>query len=43
MTDSPLDNTHSLPETVEALRALVLPTFAERDAVVTERTLTDTA
>src|SRR5580698_4538537 len=27
----------SLPETVEALRALVLATFAERDAAVTER------
>jgi transposase len=34
--DSPPDNTQSLPETVEALRALVLATFAERDAVVTE-------
>jgi transposase len=27
----------SLPETIEALRALVLATFAERDAAVTER------
>jgi transposase len=27
----------SLPETIEALRALVLATFAERDAVATER------
>ena len=31
------DNTQSLPETVEALRALVLATLAERDAAVTER------
>ena len=37
MTDLPPDNTQSLPETVEALRALVLATFAERDAAVTER------
>ena len=37
MIDSPPDNTQSLPETVEDLRALVLATFAERDAVVTER------
>src|SRR6202021_1162073 len=27
----------SLPETIEALRALVVATFAERDAAVTER------
>lgn len=37
MIDSPPDNTQSLPETVEALRALVLATCAQRDAVVTER------
>ena len=37
MTDSPSDTMQSLPETIEALRALVLATFAERDAAVTER------
>jgi hypothetical protein len=35
--DSSPDNLQSLPETVEALRALVLATFAERDAAVIER------
>ena len=37
MTDSLQDNTQSLPEDAEALRALILATFAERDAAVTER------
>src|ERR1700733_2751305 len=35
--DSPHENTQSLPEDAEALRALILATFAERDTVVSER------
>ena len=35
--DSPNDDMQSLPEGLEALRALVLTTLAERDAAVTER------
>jgi transposase len=35
--DSPSDDIQSLPEGLEALRALVLTTVAERDAAVTER------
>src|SRR5450631_3510775 len=35
--DSPRDNMQSLPEGIEALRALVLTTMSERDAAVTER------
>jgi transposase len=35
--DTAPDTLQSLPETVEALRALVLATFVERDAAVTER------
>jgi transposase len=35
--DSPRDDMQSLPEGIEALRALVLATMSERDAVVTER------
>src|SRR6476661_7929591 len=35
--DSPRDDMQSLPEGIEALRALVLTTIAERDAAVTER------
>ena len=35
MTDSP--NMQSLPEGIEALRALVLTTIAERDATLVER------
>src|SRR5271166_3169995 len=35
--DSAPDNMQSMPETVEALRALVLATFAERHAVAIER------
>src|SRR5580692_1676943 len=37
MTDSLPDNLQNLPETVEALRTLVLATIAERDAAVIER------
>lgn len=37
MTDSLSDNMRSLPQDTEALRALILTTFAERDAAVTER------
>ena len=37
MMDSPSDDIQSLPEGLEALRALVLTTIAERDAAVTER------
>ena len=37
MIDSLQDNVPSLPEDAEALRALVLATFVERDAAVTER------
>lgn len=37
MTDSLPDNVQSLPEDAEALRALILATFVERDAAVTER------
>jgi transposase len=37
VTDSLQDNMQSLPEDAEALRALILATFAERDAAVTER------
>jgi transposase len=37
MIDSPPANLQSLPETVEALHALVLATFVERDAAVIER------
>ena len=37
MMDSPRDDMQSLPEGIEALRALVLTTMAERDAAVTER------
>jgi transposase IS66 family protein/transposase IS66-like protein len=35
--DSPHENMQSLPEDAEALRALILATFAERDAAVSER------
>jgi transposase len=35
--DSPHENIQSLPEDAEALRALILATFAERDAAVSER------
>jgi transposase len=35
--DSPREDLQSLPEGVEALRALVLTTMSERDAAVTER------
>jgi transposase len=35
--DSPHENMQGLPEDAEALRALILATFAERDAVVSER------
>jgi hypothetical protein len=34
---SPRDDLQSLPQGVEALRALVLATMSERDAAVTER------
>ena len=37
MTDSQPDIPQSLPEDIEALRALVLATFVERDAAVSER------
>ena len=37
MTDSLSDNIQSLPQDTEALRALIVATFAERDAAVTER------
>jgi transposase len=37
VTDSLADNMQSLPQDTEALRALILATFAERDAAVTER------
>ena len=37
MTDSLQENTQTLPQDAEALRALILATFAERDAAVTER------
>ena len=37
MTDSLSDNMPSLPQDIEALRALILATLAERDAAVTER------
>jgi hypothetical protein len=35
--DSQRDDMQSLPEGIEALRALVLTTMSERDAAVTER------
>jgi transposase len=35
--EAPRETLQSLPDDAEALRALVLATFAERDAVVTER------
>jgi transposase len=35
--DSPRDDMQTLPEGIEALRALVLTMMSERDAVVTER------
>ena len=37
MTDSVSENMRNLPEDAEALRALVLATFAERDAMLAER------
>jgi transposase len=37
VTDSLSDNMKSLPDDTKALRALILATFAERDAAVTER------
>ena len=37
MMDSPRDDMQSLPEGIEALRALVLTTIAERDATLVER------
>ena len=37
MTDSLQSDLRSLPEDIEALRALILATFAERDAAVTDR------
>jgi len=39
VTDSLSDNMQSLPQDAEALRALILATFAERDAAITERDL----
>ena len=38
--DSPRDDMQSLPEGIEALRALVLTTIAERDATLIERDAT---
>ena len=35
--DSPRDDMQSLPEGIEALRALVLATMSERDATLAER------
>src|SRR6476661_4020893 len=35
--DSPREDMHSLPEGLEALRALVLTTMSERDATLAER------
>jgi hypothetical protein len=37
VTDSPRDDLESLPEGIEALRALVLRTIADRDATLVER------
>jgi hypothetical protein len=37
VTDSPHDDTQSLPEGIEALRALVLTMMLERDATRDER------
>ncbi len=37
MTDSPRDDLESLPEGIEALRALVLRAIADRDATLVER------
>jgi transposase len=37
VTDSLSDNTQSLPQDIEALRALILATCAERDAMLAER------
>ena len=37
MMDSPRDDMQSLPEGIEALRALVLRTIADRDATLAER------
>ena len=37
MTDSLQESAPNLPDDIEALRALVLATFAERDAMVSER------
>ena len=37
MTDSPRDDLESLPEGIEALRALVLRTIADRDATLVGR------
>ena len=42
MTDSLQHNIESLPADAETLRALVLATFAERDAAVTERDILQT-
>jgi transposase len=42
VSDSLQENMQSLPEDVEALRALVLATFAERDAAVIERDILQT-
>jgi hypothetical protein len=42
VTDSLQDTAPSLPDDIEALCALVLATFAERDAAVTERNILQT-
>lgn len=42
MTDSLQDNAPKLPDDIEALRALVLATFAERNAAVSERDILQT-
>jgi transposase len=42
VTDSLQDNAPNLPDDIEALRALVLATFAERDAAVSERDILQT-
>ena len=42
MTDSLQDTAPNLPDDIEALRALVLATFAERDAAVSERDILQT-
>ena len=39
--DSPRDDMQSLPEGIDALRALVLTMMSERDALTRERDTTD--